>query len=138
MATSLKKCVITVCTISLRVRYAEVDRQGAVHHSRYPVYFEMGRTELLRANGMDYRTLEESGCLLVVAKLECRFKSPARYDDELELTTTMTRADRARLEHHYELVRPADTKRIATGATTLVHVNAAGQLQPIPEFLYPK
>jgi acyl-CoA thioester hydrolase len=120
------------------VRYEEVDQQGAVHHSRYPVYFEMGRTELLRDNGMDYRTLEENGCFLVIAKLECRYKSPARYDDELELMTTMVRADRARLEHKYELFRPADSKLLATGLTTLVHVNVDGKLQPIPDFLTPE
>ena len=131
-------CPVTSCTIQLRVRYAEVDQQGAVHHSRYPIYFEMGRTELLRENGMDYRTLEESGCILVIAKLECRYKSPARYDDELELTTTMVRADRARLEHKYELLRSDDGKLLATGLSTLVHVNVEGKLQPIPEFLYPE
>ena len=134
----LEKCTITECKIRLRVRYAEVDQQGAVHHSSYPIYFEMGRTELLRENGMDYRTLEAEGCLLVVAKLECRFKSPAQYDDELELTTTMTRADRARLEHEYKLYRPRDRKLISIGHTTLVHVNTQGKLHPIPDFLYPE
>lgn len=131
-------CPVTTCTIRLRVRYAEVDQQGAVHHSRYPIYFEMGRTELLRENGMDYRTLEASGCVLVIAKLECRYKSPARYDDELKLTTTMVRVDRARLEHKYELFRPAEGKLLATGLSTLVHVNVDDKLQPIPEFLYPE
>ncbi|MBN1846589.1 MAG: acyl-CoA thioesterase, partial [Sedimentisphaerales bacterium] len=96
----------TVCTIPIRVRYCEVDRMNAVHHSRYAVYFEMGRTELLRANGYDYRALEEQGILLVIAKMEVRFKAPARYDDELELTCRLTRCDRVRIEHEYELVRP--------------------------------
>ena len=133
----INHCPITGCKIDLRVRYAEVDQQGALHHSRYAVYFEMGRTELLRVNGYDYRSLEEAGCLLVIAKLETRFKAPARYDDLLELTTSLTRADRARLEHKYELKRPSDNKLLAIGFTTLVHVNAQGRLQPMPDFLYP-
>lgn len=130
-------CLITACDIEIRVRYVEVDQQGAVHHSRYAVYFEMGRTELLRVNGYDYRGLEEAGCLLVIARLEIRYKTPARYDDQLVLTTTLTRADRARLEHRYALERPGDGKRIAAGTTTLVHVNREGKLQPMPDFLYP-
>lgn len=130
-------CSITSCRIDIRVRYVEVDQQGALHHSRYAVYFEMGRTELLRVNGYDYRSLEESGCMLVIAKLETRFKAPARYDDDLVLETLMTRADRARLEHKYELKRSSDNKLLAVGSTTLVHVNPKGQLRPIPEFLYP-
>lgn len=138
MLNDLDKCAILSCTTDIRVRYAEVDQQGALHHSRYPVYFEIGRTELLRINGMDYRSLEERGCLLVVAKMECRFKSPARYDDELELTTTLTRADRARLEHSYHLRRRQDGKLLAIGSTTLVHVNPEGKLQPMPDFLFPE
>jgi len=130
-------CPITSCNIDIRVRYAEVDRQGALHHSCYAVYFEMGRTELLRANGYDYHNLEENGCLLVIAKLETRFKAPAHYDDQLVLRTALTRADRARLEHKYELQRPSDNKLLAVGSTTLVHVNSKGRLQPIPDFLYP-
>jgi acyl-CoA thioester hydrolase len=133
----INHCPITDCKIELQVRYAEVDQQGALHHSRYAVYFEMGRTELLRINGYDYRSLEESGCVLVIAKLETRFKAPAHYDDSLELMTTLTRADRARLEHQYELKRPGDNKLLAVGSTTLVHVNTQGQLKPMPDFLYP-
>lgn len=137
MTSKKEHCPITKCTVEIRVRYAEVDQQGALHHSRYAVYFEMGRTELLRVNGHDYRSLEEAGCLLVIAKLETRFKAPAHYDDLLELTTALSRADRARLEHHYTLRRPADNKLLSTGSTTLVHVNAQGRLQAIPDFLYP-
>ena len=132
-----KNCLITRCVTPLRVRYAEVDQQGALHHSRFAVYFEVGRTELLRQNGFDYKAFEQNGMVLVVAKLECRFKSPARYDDELELTTTLARIDRARLEHRFELFRPADSRLIALGSTTLVHVNAQGKLRPIPDIFYP-
>jgi len=81
----LDHCNITTGTISFRVRYCEVDRMNAVHHSQYAAYFEMGRTELLRDNGYDYRDLEDQGILLVIAKMEIRYKAPAQYDDVLEL-----------------------------------------------------
>ena len=129
---------VTSCEIPIRVRYCEVDRQNAVHHSRYAVYFEMGRTELLRANGYDYKSLEDAGTLLVVARLEIRYKAPAHYDDQLVLTTRRGKADRARLEHLYELIRPADGRIIAQGKSILVHVDGAGKLQPLPEFLFPE
>ena len=131
----MKKCTISECKINLRVRYYEVDRQRAVHHSNYAGYFEMGRTELLRINGYDYKTLEESGVILVVAKLECRFRSPARYDDVLEVHTKVKKVDRVRLEHAYTIRRESDNRIIAEGGTTLVHVDAEGKLQSIPEYL---
>ena len=126
---------LTSCRIPIRVRYAEVDRQNAVHHSRYAVYFEMGRTELLRQNGYEYRDLEEQGIFLVIARLECRYRAPARYDDELLLQTTLVRADHVRIEHGYELTRPGDGVLIATARTTLVHVDGEGKLQRIPQVL---
>ena len=73
------------CEIEIRVRYAECDAMGHVHHSKYFEYFEMGRTELLRAAGFRYRDLEEKGVLFVVAKTACTFRRPARYDDALRL-----------------------------------------------------
>jgi len=132
------RCPITSCQVPIRVRYCEVDRMNAVHHSRYAVYFEIGRTELLRKNGYDYKTLEDKGILLVIARLEVRFKAAARYDDELVLTTRLSRMNRVKLEHEYELVRPADRQVIATGKTVLVHVDRQGRLRALPELLSPQ
>lgn len=129
-------CPITRCEIAFRVRYAETDPQGVVHHSRYAIYFEMGRTELLRLNGYNYKDLEDQGILLAMTKLTCRFHAPARYDDELKLITTLTRIDRVRIEHEYELLRVADLRRLTTAQTTLVHIDRFGKLQPMPPFLY--
>ncbi|MCY2929294.1 MAG: thioesterase family protein [Planctomycetota bacterium] len=92
-------------TIEIRVRYAETDAMGALHHSRFWVYFEMGRTELLRARGFDYAQCEREGVFFVVAKCAARYLAPARYDDVLELTTTITRMGMARIDHAYELRR---------------------------------
>lgn len=130
-----KKCLIGECTTEIRVRYYEVDRQNVVHHSNYARYFEIGRTELLRVNGYDYKDLEDCGVMLVVAKLDCRFKFPARYDDIIEIHTKVARADRARLEHTYTIRNKADGKILSEGSTTLVHVDREGRLQPMPDFL---
>ncbi len=135
MSVNTNHCSIKSCEIPVRVRYCEVDQQGAVHHSRYAVYFEMGRTELLRVNGYDYKTLEENGFILVVAKLEVRYRRPARYDEELLLTTEESRADRVRLEHTY-ILRSKDSKQVvAEGKTVLVHVDETGKLKGLPDFL---
>ncbi|MCK5271833.1 MAG: acyl-CoA thioesterase [Sedimentisphaerales bacterium] len=131
-------CNITTCRMTIRVRYYEVDRQNAVHHSVFARYFEMGRTELLRANGCDYKTLEDSGLVLVVARLECRFRSPAHYDDKLLLTTSTGKVGRVRLEHLYKLERTEDKQLIAEGSTILVHVDREGVLKPMPKIFAPE
>ncbi len=119
--------------IEFRVRYAETDQMGFVHHANYLVYFEMGRVELLRARGLSYRDLEEAGYLLVVVKARIRYVKPARYDDLLRLRTTVTRATAARIDHHYELYRGDEL--LAEGDTTLACVDRNGNVQRIPEVL---
>ncbi len=122
--------------MQIRVRYAEVDRLGQVHSSRFPVYLEMGRTEMLRQTGLDYRTLEEQGAFLVVAKLSLTFHCPARYDDVLTLETSIRRATSARIDHSYRLLR--DETLLAEAQTTLACVSADGQLQRLPDLLLDK
>ena len=135
MTSSPHPCTITSGVYPFRVRYAEVDRQNAVHHSRYAVYFEAARTELLRDNGYDYADLEAAGIFLVVAKMDFRFKAPARYDDRITCHVSITRADRVRIEHAYRLVRDSDHALLVTANTTLVCIDASGKLQEIPAFL---
>ena len=77
--------------IQIRVRYSETDAMGFLHHSHYTSYFELGRTELFREQGGDYREMEQQGLFFVVAKLSCLFKSPAFYDDVLTLKPTFPR-----------------------------------------------
>src|SRR5579863_2309353 len=92
-------------TITIRVRYPEVDAMGYLHHSRYLQYFEMGRVEMLRATGFSYAELEKQGIFFVVIKAEIKYKSPARYDEELQLTTRVTKQTYVRYDHSYELKR---------------------------------
>lgn len=117
----------------IRVRYAETDRMGFLHHANYLVYFEQARTELLRDRGRTYKDLEDAGFFLVIAKLDVRYKAPAHYDDLLTIRTTVTRTSPIRLEHRYEVFRAG--KLIAEGSTTLACVDRAGKLQPMPEWL---
>jgi len=125
---------IKSCDIEIRVRYAEVDAMGYIHHARYVPYLEMGRTELLRQNGVSYRHLEECGVYYVVARLECRFRAPGRYDDVLTLTTTTERLSPVRVDHSYNL-RRGDT--LLTEATsTLVCVGPNGRPKPLPDDVY--
>lgn len=120
----------------IRVRYAEVDAMGYLHHARYFVYFEIGRTELLRAAGIRYRDMEQRELYYVVAKLESQFKLPARYDDLLTLTTRAQRFTPVRVDHRYELTR--DGALLATASSTLVLVGARGHPTRLPDDLYAK
>ena len=123
------------CEIEIRVRYAEVDAMGVLHHSRFWVYFEMARTELLRQSGVSYRQLEEAGVFFVVAKCAARYLAPARYDDVLTLSTRITRMGAARIDHAYELKRKADGALLATAETTIACVDRSGQIIAIPDFI---
>jgi acyl-CoA thioester hydrolase len=119
--------------IQIRVRYAETDRMGLLHHANYLVYFEQARTELLRARGAAYKELEDRGYFLVIVKVEIKYKSPAHYDDVLTIRTTVTRTTPVRLEHKYEVFR--DGSLICDGATTLACVDVNGKLQAMPAWL---
>ena len=119
--------------ITIRVRYAEVDRMGLLHHANYLVYFEQGRTELLRSQGLAYKDLEDQGFLLVLTRVQVRYRRPARYDDLLTLRTIVTRTSTVKIEHKYELLR--DSELLAEGETTLGCVDRQGQVQMLPDFL---
>jgi acyl-CoA thioester hydrolase len=133
MASGDRTAPSTRCDIDIRVRYAEVDAMGALHHSRYWVYFEMGRTELLRQGGVAYRDLESAGVFFVVARCRAKFQAPARYDDLLTLTTRLANMGQVKIDHAYELHRKSDGVLIATAETTLVCVDRSGQIIQIPD-----
>jgi acyl-CoA thioester hydrolase len=130
----LAAAVSATHSITFRVRYAECDPMGVAHHSAYAPWLEMGRTELLRASsaGVDYRRLEEQGVFLAVVRLTIRYKRPARYDDVLELRTTVTSIGHVKIDHAYELVRASDGVLLATGETTLACLDADGRPRELP------
>ena len=119
--------------IQIRVRYAETDRMGLLHHANYLVYFEQARTELLRTLGATYKDMEDRGYYLVVSKIEVRYKSPAHYDDVLTVRTTVTRTSPVRLEHQYEVLRGGVL--VAEGSSTLACVDTEGKLRAMPDWL---
>ena len=119
--------------VTIRVRYAETDRMGLLHHANYLIYFEQGRTELLRSCGLSYKDLEDQGFLLVLTKIEVKYRWPARYDDVLTLKTIVTRTTSVRIDHRYELYCTA--RLLAEGASTLACVDRDGRPQALPDFL---
>jgi acyl-CoA thioester hydrolase len=125
-------------TITIVPRYSETDQGGVVHHSVYPVWFEMGRTELLRVNGMAYKELEEAGVLFVVAELNIKYRRPAKYDEKLQLETSCSKVSASRVEHIYKLTRCSDGVILAEGSSVLACVNAQSEICRVPEFMYPE
>jgi acyl-CoA thioester hydrolase len=107
--------------IRLRVRYAETDQMGVVYYSNFLVWFEIGRVELLRQLGFDYKTMEiEDDCFIPVVEANCRYKAPARYDDDLTVSTQVTGVRGAVLKFRYRVVRVSDQQLLAEGETTHV------------------
>ena len=119
--------------LNIRVRYAETDRMGLLHHANYFVYFEMGRTEMLRRRGVSYREVEDSGHFLVIVEIGCKFKRPAYYDDLLTLRTTVARVTHVKIVHEYQVFR--DGLLLAQGHSTLACVDREGKPQPLPATL---
>jgi acyl-CoA thioester hydrolase len=133
-----KRATIQSHTITIVPRYAETDRGGVVHHSVYPVWFEMGRTELLRVNGLVYKDLEQAGVFFVVAELNIKYRQPASYDEKLELETSCSVVSAGRVGHIYKLTRCRDGVTLAEGSSVLACVDAQGKICRIPEFMYPQ
>jgi acyl-CoA thioester hydrolase len=132
-----ERATIQSHTITVVPRYAETDKGGVIHHSVYPVWFEMGRTELLRANGVAYRDLEAQGVFFVVAELRIKYRRPAFYDEELLLETTCANVTPGKVEHTYRLTRRGTGLLLAEGSSVLACVTAEGKVRRVPEFLYP-
>ncbi|QDT09796.1 acyl-CoA thioesterase [Planctomycetes bacterium K23_9] len=120
-------------SIEHRVRYDECDPMGFVHHSIYLQYFEMGRTELLRASGGCYRDMEESGQLVVVVRVDCRYRSPAKYDDVVVIQTRIDRVTAGKIVHEYEILRGQD--KLVDATVTLAVIDREGKLQRVPQAL---
>ena len=129
----------------LRVRYCECDPMGVAHHASYVPWLEIGRTELLRGSGTSYAALEAAGVLLVIVKLDVRYRRSARYDDLVEVRTRWVGGSRVKILHDYEVAvlepgtpTPDFAPFIAVAAsTTLACVDRDGKLRELPEWLTP-
>jgi acyl-CoA thioester hydrolase len=120
--------------VRLRVRYAETDQMGVVYYSNFLVWFEIGRVELLRQLGFDYKTMEiDDDCFIPVVEANCRYKSPARYDDELIVATHVAGIRGAVLKFCYRVVRVRDQQLLAEGETTHVVTDHTLTKRSLPE-----
>ena len=124
-------------TTEVRVRYAETDQMGIVYYANYLVWFEIGRVELLRWLGLAYSQLEtDHQCILPVVEATCRYRAPARYDDEILIETRPSLLRGSVIKFGYRILRKGvegeEPTLLAEGET--VHVVCDGQLnkKPLP------
>ncbi len=117
----------------LRVRYAETDQMGVVYYANYFVWFEVGRTDLLREAGWTYRDMEADGFSLPVIEAHCEYRQSARYDDELEVRTIGELVSPVRVAFRYAVVRPADQATVAEGRTVHATLDREGRPCRLPE-----
>ncbi len=116
----------------VRVRYAETDKMGVVYYANYFVWFEVGRTDLLRESGWSYREMETEGFGLPVIEAHCTYRESAKYDDDLEIRTTGEMLSPVRVKFSYEIVRPADAATLATGTTVHATLDRSGRPCRLP------
>ena len=119
---------------TVRVRYAETDQMGVVYHANFFVWFEVGRVELIRALGIEYKRMEiEDDCHIVVADAQCRYHQSARYDEVLRIRTRIQESRNRLIKFFYEVFRDADSTLLATGTTMHIICGSNGRPKLLPE-----
>jgi len=122
-----------VCESRLRVRYAETDQMGVVYHANHFIWFEIGRVELMRQLGFTYRDMErDHECFIPVVDARCRYKAPARYDDEIIVRTHLKNVRESVIHFGYELLRASDGELLAEGETTHMVIDAKMKAATLP------
>ena len=118
----------------VRVRYAETDKMGFVYYGNYYIYFEVGRVEYMRQQGVDYKQMEiDDDSFIVVAESRCRYRRPARYDDPLRIRTRVTEFKRRTIRFSYEVLHDGTGELLATGETLHVVCDSHGKPKTLPE-----
>jgi len=119
---------------TVRVRYAETDQMGVVYHANYFIWFEVGRVELMRALGIEYKRMEiEDDCHIVVVDVRCRYHASARYDEVLRVRTRITESRNRSIRFSYEILRDSDQQLLAIGETLHVICGSNGKPKLLPE-----
>lgn len=103
--------------IEVTVRYAETDKMGITHHSVYPIWFELARTEMIKNIGITYTKMEEEGIMLPLSELSCKYMLPSTYEDVLKIRVSISKLTPARIDFNYEVYKEGIEKPIATGKT---------------------
>jgi acyl-CoA thioester hydrolase len=118
---------------TVRVRYAETDQMGVVYHANYLIWFEVGRVELMRALGVEYKKMEiDDDCHIVVADAHCRYQQSARYDEVLRIRTRIAESRNRIVKFAYEIFRDADGELLANGDTTHIICGSNGRPKLLP------
>jgi len=121
------------CETTTRVRYAETDQAGVVYHANYLVWFEIGRVELCRSHGFNYRDMEvEEDALLPVTEVRTTYRQPAKYDDQIAIRTRVTRLRSRAVSFAYEIRRVIDGQLLAEGETHHIVIDSQGRARPFP------
>jgi len=119
---------------TIRVRYAETDQMGVVYYANFFVWFEVGRVEFLRQLGFNYKEMESrDGCYIAVVDAQCRYKAPARYDEEITIRTQLKSFRGSLVQFRYEAMRAADGTLLAEGETTHLVTDAQMKVRLLPE-----
>lgn len=116
-------------TIDIEVRYSETDQMGVVYHSNYIIWFEVLRGEYLKERDINYSLLEKKGIFVPVLKVECNYKSPAKYGDIVTVSGEITEISRTRFKFQYEIKRKETEELLVTGKTEHIFTNC--DLKPI-------
>ena len=116
----------------VRVRYAETDQMGVVYHANYLVWFEVGRVEFIRQMGLDYKRMEEEGFAIAVVDVHVRYRTPAKYDDELVIETRLLAARGAVIKFGYSILRETDGVLLCEGETVHVCVGKDMKKRSLP------
>ena len=128
---------MTAAETRLRVRYAETDQMGVVYYSNYLIWMEAGRVELCKHCGFDYRDMERDGILMAVVEANCRYLSPARFDDEVVVKTWVEEANPRVIRFGYEMRIAQEDRKLATGFTRHVLVDRQFRRTRLPEKYFP-
>lgn len=119
---------------TFRVRYAETDQMGVVYYANYFVWFEIGRTDFCRQHGFAYRDMEQKdGLFIIVAEARCRYKAPARYDDEIMVRTCVRAVRKRVVVFGYEVYRQVNDELLAEGETVHVITDRDGRPRSLPD-----
>ena len=120
--------------VHVRVRYAETDKMGVVYHANFFVWMEVGRVELMRSLGFEYKQMElEDDCHLPVVDAGCRYKSPAYYDEQIVIKTELRNLRGSLIHFGYAITRQQDGTVLAEGETTHLVVNSKMEKRALPE-----
>lgn len=118
-----------------RVIYGDTDQMGVVYYANYLRWFERGRSEFLRQIGLPYANIEAAGFHFPVAEVNCRYVQSARYDDVIEIATTLVELSRVSFVFEYKISRQEDQLLLATGSTKHACIDREGQVKRIPKML---